>query len=213
MIRTVADMLRTRRRVHEGMVTVDRLHDSVDGLARQVVVEHVDSGSPASIAGLKTGDVITRIGNVPVACTYDVERAFLDRKLGDKTPLVIRRQDKDQRLELAFAVRDSMVQQASTADVIWTRLGMRLTPVALDQAAQTNKQLHGGLEVMAINSDSPAAKAGIHKGDVLVGLQQWETVHLENVTFVLNHPDLPATQPLTFYILRAGQVRRGTLQQ
>ena len=35
---------------------------------------------------------------------------------------------------------------------------------------------------------------------------------LDNVLFVLNHPDLASMQPLRFYILRAGQVHRGWLQ-
>jgi serine protease Do len=67
------------------------------------------------------------------------------------------------------------------------------------------------MEVMSVNDASPAAKAGIKKGDILVGLHQWETVNLENIAYVLGHPDLPAFGPLNFYVLRAGQIRRGTL--
>ena len=63
-----------------------------------------------------------------------------------------------------------------------------------------------------INAEGPAARSGIKKGDVLVGLHQWETLNLENVTFVLNHPDLANFQPMSFYVLRTGQVRRGSLQ-
>jgi hypothetical protein len=36
---------------------------------------------------------------------------------------------------------------------------------------------------------------------------------VDNVVFVLNHPDLASFNPLSFYIIRAGQVRRGWIQQ
>ena len=77
--------------------------------------------------------------------------------------------------------------------------------------SQDNKQLHGGLAVTTINGDGIAAQAGIRKGDILVGLHHWETVTIENVTFVLTHRDLASFSPLNFYILRSGQVRKGTL--
>ena len=49
------------------------------------------------------------------------------------------------------------------------------------------------------------------EGDILVGLHQWETLSLENVNYVLNHPDLLTFNPMSFFILRAGQVRKGDL--
>jgi hypothetical protein len=36
---------------------------------------------------------------------------------------------------------------------------------------------------------------------------------LENVLFVLNHNDLANFYPLRFYIIRAGKVHRGWIQQ
>ena len=100
-------------------------------------------------------------------------------------------------------------QQRIATDMVWTRLGVQLAPVAVDHLSQDNKQLHGGLAVTAINGDGVAAKAGIRKGDILVGLHHWETVSIENVTFVLTHPELASFSPLTFHILRTGQVRKG----
>jgi len=56
-----------------------------------------------------------------------------------------------------------------------------------------------------------AAKSGLRKGDILVGLHNWETVSVENVNYVLNHPDLATFHPVPFFILRAGQIRKGQL--
>ena len=95
--------------------------------------------------------------------------------------------------------------------MIWSKLGIQFNPVASDVVAKVNRQLNGGLEVTVVNNDGVAAKAGIKKGDILVGLHSYETLSLDNVNYVLSHPELPNFNPLSFYILRSGQVRKGTL--
>ena len=40
-----------------------------------------------------------------------------------------------------------------------------------------------------------------------------ETLTLDNVVFVLTHPDLATFSPLRFFIVRSGQIHRGWLQQ
>ena len=71
--------------------------------------------------------------------------------------------------------------------------------------------LHGGMEIVNVQAGGVAAKAGLKKGDILVGLHQWETLSMDNVTYVLSHPDLSTFNPMSFFILRGGQVRRGNL--
>jgi serine protease Do len=78
---------------------------------------------------------------------------------------------------------------------------------------RANPQLHGGVSVTDVRADSPAAKAGIQRGDILVGLHQWEMLTLDNVLFVVNHPDLASFSPLRFYIVRGGKIHQGQLQQ
>ena len=53
----------------------------------------------------------------------------------------------------------------------------------------------------------------VKSGDILVGLHQWETLSMDNVAYVLNHPELGTFSPLSFYVLRGGQVRKGTIAQ
>ena len=98
-------------------------------------------------------------------------------------------------------------------DLAWTKLGIRLSSLAAEVVTRVNPHLHGGLEVVQVRPDSAAAKAGIKKGDVLVGLHQWETLTADNIAYVLTNPDLNSFMPLSFCIIRSGQVRRGWVQQ
>jgi serine protease Do len=211
MVRSVTEMFKSRRRgqTSDGLLCRDRLGNVADGPVRTVVVERVDG--PAALAGFKAGDVVLQMGDIKVACSYDVERAFLDHKNGDAIAVVVRRHEQEQKLELVLGGAERLLRPASTLDMAWTKLGVQLAPIAPDQVTRVNRQLHGGLEIVNVQADGVAAKAGLKKGDILVGLHQWETLSLENVTYVLSHPELATFNPMSFYILRGGQVRRGNL--
>jgi serine protease Do len=58
--------------------------------------------------------------------------------------------------------------------------------------------------VLAVRTGGPAERQGIQRGDVLLGMHEWETVTPENVDYILNRPDFSQFEPLKFYILRAG---------
>jgi serine protease Do len=177
------------------------------------------------------GDVMVKIAVTPIACTLDVQRGMIDREGGKRLPLFIRRDGIERRLELALEAGSggtgalvpprpdnrasaSLASGGQAPDTrVWRSLGLRLRPLANPaEVSRTHPQLHGGLVVSEVRPESPATRAGLRNGDVLVGLHQWEMLTLENVRFVLEHPDRSTFTPLRFYIVRAGQVHRGWLQ-
>jgi serine protease Do len=221
MIRVAADMLSVRKRngTWHGLV----VRDQVDGPAeadgdggpaaarRSLVVDRVEPNGPAARAGFQAGDGIAHAGDLAVACSLDLERALLDRPAGERVPVVVRRGGKEQTLELVLQAADRVVPSAG--EIVWQKLGLRLQAVGTELVAHTNQQLHGGLLVLDVRADGATAKAGIQRGDILVGLHQWEMLTPDNVVFVLTHPDLANFGPLRFYIVRSGQVHRGWIQQ
>jgi serine protease Do len=213
MVKSVSDMLKSRRRstTYDGLVCRDILQRTGDGLIRKVMVDRVDPSSPAETSGLVSGDVILQVADVKVASGIDVERGLLDRKSGDSVPIVFRRGDQERNTKVVLASGDRQVRPASASDIVWQKLGIQVNPVASDAVARVNSQLHGGLEVIAINVNGLAHKNGIRKGDILVGLHTWETINVDNVNYILNHPDLAVFNPVPFFIVRAGQIRKGQL--
>jgi serine protease Do len=180
-------------------------------LARHLVIDRLEANGPGWRAGLQKGDVIVQVADQPVHCGLELERALLESRAQDHVSVVVQREGKEKRLELILAAAERAA--SSTTDLVWHKLGLRLSAVGSDAVSRTNQQLHGGLLVTELRADGPAAKAGIQRGDILVGLHQWEMLSLENLVFVLNHPDLASFNPLRFYIVRSGQVHRGWIQQ
>ena len=54
------------------------------GVNEGAVLVRVDSGTPADRAGLRTGDVITKIGDMDIKNTGDVTNALTQYRPGDK---------------------------------------------------------------------------------------------------------------------------------
>lgn len=211
MLRVAADMMSIRKRtgLTHGLVCRDKVDTGQQSPIRTLVVEH--TSGPASQAGIKRGDIITQVGDTPVTCVLELERSLLERRSGERIPVTVQRDSEEKRLELVLQGTDKT--PAPSNDVIWRKLGLRMTVATSEAVANVNQHLHGGLVISEVQADGVAGKAGIQRGDILVGLHQWETVSLDNVAFVLSHPDLPSFNPLRFYIVRAGQVHRGWLQQ
>lgn len=230
MIRVTSEMLSARRHagLWHGLLTRDEVLNteqstdikSVDTGAsvlvqRRLVVEAVEAGSPAAQAGVRKGDVLVQVADLRTNCTLDLERSLLGRTAGEKILVLVRRkgsdQNADQRLELTL--RSIERPALPPGEMVWQKLGVQLRGVNAELVSRASPQLHGGLAVVDVKPESVAAKAGVQRGDILVGLHTWETLTLDNVVFVLTHRDLATFNPLCFYIVRAGELHRGWLQQ
>jgi serine protease Do len=233
MMRVTADLLsvRKRRNLWHGLVYHDNLVESQPDVMlssndhaepardpkeppewkRELVVDRIEASSPAVQAGLLAGDVLVKAGEKDISCGLELERALLDRSAGDKVPLVVRRKGATKNLDLVLQATDRT--GSTTADLVWRRLGLRLQAVNAELVVRVSPQLHGGMVVVEVEANSLAEKSGMQRGDILVGLHQWETLTLDNVAYVLTHPDLASFNPMSFFIIRSGQVRRGWLRQ
>jgi len=176
-----------------------------------VTVAAVDEQSPAEAAGLKPGDVITRIEDVEIARPTDFQRALLERPPGSRLAVRVRREDEPLTLELTLAAAET--QRSTAMQEAWNVLGLRLERIAPEEFRRRyeNVTYRGGLTVTAVRPDSPASEQGIRCGDVLVGMHLWETVSLENVAWVLSQQGVSYNSPLMFYIIRDQKTHYGHL--
>jgi S1-C subfamily serine protease len=63
-------------------------------------LDGVRPGSPAERAGLRAGDVVVRLGQVPVKNVYDYTYALGDLKAGQEVEVVIRRDNQPVTLKI-----------------------------------------------------------------------------------------------------------------
>jgi RNA polymerase sigma factor (sigma-70 family) len=107
-------------------------------------------------------------------------------------------------------VNDPEHDNGSATGAAWRVMGLELEVAGRTEVETVNRQLQGGLRVIAVRPHSTAAVAGIRPGDILVGLHQWETLDLESVPYAIAYCQGAKIEPVSFYIVRNKQVRRGS---
>jgi serine protease Do len=209
--RVAAELLSTRRlsSTWHGVVAVEQLR----GGRRGVVVADVQPGSPAEAAGLRQGDELVRVGDVPVSSALDVERGLIDARPGRPASVTIRRGTSESAL--ALDVRSSPgtgpAPAGATDEAVWRILGLKTLQVPPEYVSAVSSKLNGGLYVQAVLPGSPAAEAAIQKGDILLGIKvggkNWETIRPDNILYVLRQPETVQARIALFYVVRKNEVQ------
>lgn len=203
------------------LMSIERLEQHSHGIVgktkcepaqRTFVVSTVRRESPGEKAALQPGDVIKSIGGTKVERTLDVELALLGRRKAEEIPVEVLRGGQVVPTSLVLNSAAPRGGKLALADRVWDHLGLRLAPMEDAEFKQLNSRYRGGLSVMAVRPDSPAAAQGIRRGDVLVGMHVWETVSLDNVSYVLERDDVNRQEPILFYILRGSDTLYGHLR-
>jgi S1-C subfamily serine protease len=132
-----------------------------------VVVMGVTPGAPAAKAGLERGDVIAKFDDRDIRTIRDFFQALAQHKPGDKIKLAVLRDGKSRDLSVTLAERpgDEPAEQRPTAFLgIETE---RLTPAVKERLGVN---VDSGAVVMEVMPGSPAAKAGLQRGDVITAI-------------------------------------------
>src|SRR5262249_58904499 len=95
--------------------------------------------------GVQKGDVIVQVADARISCALEFERSLLDRRAGDRVPVIVQRGGEEKNVELVLASADRAAQPSG--DVIWRKLGLRLTPTGGDAVTPGTQHPPRGLLV------------------------------------------------------------------
>lgn len=136
-----------------------------------VRVRDVAPGSPAAEAGLKRGDEIVKVGNKKVENFEGLANALTQHKPGDKVPLEVVRDGKEQTLTVTLGERPRAAQPAQPPRRRATAfLGVETRPLTPEEKTRLGVSVDSGAEVMEVAPGTPAAAAGLQRGDVITSL-------------------------------------------
>lgn len=152
-LRTTGEVKRGTTGAILGSLNAARSRDFGLGIVRGAVVEEVTPGSSAEAAGLRRGDVITRIGNRPVSNAGTVQATIGIAEPGTQVEVVYLREGHEGRATLTVAPKSEGQVIVGGSIVLARGAGVR--------------EVTEGLQVFSVEGGSPAAAAGLQAGDII----------------------------------------------
>lgn len=144
----------------------------------------------AAEAGLKGGDIITKINDVPINSWTELLGSVASYNVGDKLKINYKRDGKDQvttaTLKTKPAAFDDLAK-AGSAGSSFERLGATLKNVD-DKTARKNN-IEGGVMVTNIKEDSPFKKARVSEGFIITSVDGVEVKNIEELRKVLSEAE------------------------
>jgi serine protease Do len=174
-----------------------------------VLISDVLADSPAAKAGLQPGDILLEFDGKKVEAPADLQRAVGFTAPGASAKMKILREKGERTVEVKIG------EAADEREVVASRpgqrgssnLGMEVRAVTPEIARQLNLRSAEGVVVVKVDDESPAASAGVQRGDVIreINRQRVRTIaDFEKVTKDLKDGDrmtvLLQRGPMSLYV-------------
>jgi serine protease Do len=201
-------------RVSRGYLGVN-LQDVTPAVAKAVgyagkdgaLVRDLTPASPAARAGLKSGDVIVQFDGRAVKSPKHLTEMVSDMPIGKAVPVKFVREGREQTASITMGERPSpTVAQNNVAPEEESdgKLGISVATVTAEMAREMKLKINSGALVERVVPNSPAAEAGLRRGDVIHRIDRTAVTTAEAATAALN--SLGADQEAVLQIERGGQL-------
>jgi serine protease Do len=132
-----------------------------------VLIADVLQDSPANKAGLQAGDIILEFDGHKIESPPDLQRSVGLTAPGKAVQVKVWRDRAEKQVEIKIAEAPVEGQALRPATKGKTLLGMDVRPITPELARQLNLRDPNGVIVARVDEGSPAADAGVQRGDVI----------------------------------------------
>ncbi|VAF14214.1 protease Do [Enterobacter hormaechei] len=204
MAKTMSQQLIQFGEVKRGLLGIKGMEMSADiakafklNVQRGAFVSEVLPNSGSAKAGVKSGDIIVSLNDKPLSSFAELRSRIATTEPGAKVKLGLIREGKPLTVEVTL---DKSTSSSASAE--------QISP-ALQGATLSDGQLKNGtkgITVTTVEKSSPAAQAGLHQDDVIVGVNRTRVQSIAEMRKVLeSKPAVIALQIIrgndTLYIL------------
>ncbi len=190
MAKDVIAQLREGKTVKRGWIGVT-IQDIDDNTAKALgmdntkgaLITSVLENQPAAKAGVKTGDVITAVGDKPVENSNELLRRIAALKPGEKADMHILRNGKAMTMAVTLGERDTkkLAEQGfagpeenngEAGEAQAKSIGLTLRAVTAKEAKALGMDKASGVLVTEVEDGSEAEQSGVRPGDVVLEVNQ-----------------------------------------
>lgn len=141
---------------------------------RGAFVSQVMPNSSAAKAGIKAGDVITSLNGKPISSFAALRAEVGSMPIGSKVTLGLLRDGKP--VNVSLELQQSSQNQVDSSTIF----------SGIEGAEMSNKGQDKGVVVNNVKANSPAARIGLKKGDVIMGANQQPVKNIAELRKILD---------------------------
>lgn len=141
---------------------------------RGAFVSQVMPNSSAAKAGIKAGDVITSLNGKPISSFAALRAEVGSMPIGSKVTLGLLREGKP--VNVSLELQQSSQNQVDSSTIF----------SSIEGAEMSNKGADKGVVVNNVKANSPAARIGLKKGDVIMGANQQPVKNIAELRKILD---------------------------
>ncbi len=141
---------------------------------RGAFVSRVMPNSSAAKAGIKAGDVITSLNGKPISSFAALRAEVGSMPIGSKVTLGLLREGKP--VNVSPELQQSSQNQVDSSTIF----------SGIEGAEMSNKGADKGVVVNNVKANSPAARIGLKKGDVIMGANQQPVKNIAELRKILD---------------------------
>ena len=141
---------------------------------RGAFVSQVMPNSSAAKAGIKAGDVITSLNGKPISSFAALRAEVGSMPIGSKVTLGLLRDGK--AVNVGLELQQSSQNQVDSSTIF----------SGIEGAEMSNKGADKGVVVNNVKANSPAARIGLKKGDVIMGANQQPVKNIAELRKILD---------------------------
>ncbi len=161
----------TRARLGVHISDIDKATQKALGLKTRegALVPQVEAGSAADKAGIRAGDVIVSLDGVKIRKAHDLPIRVARHAPGDKVRVGIIRDGKPKTIVVTVEEmpEEAVASAGRHVGKGKVRLGIVGENLSADLARSLETRVKSGVVVKQVQRGSPAARAGIQRGDVI----------------------------------------------
>ncbi|SLM30088.1 putative periplasmic serine endoprotease DegP-like [Desulfamplus magnetovallimortis] len=155
-----------------------------------VLVGMVYKDHPADKAGIKAGDIITKINDLPVKSSRELSASIAGHGVGENVTVTFIREGKVKTASVILAKRSESEPGAIYDETGFDDFGMKLAPLDDNIAGQFGYRMRvSGLVVTELEPDGKAAQSGIRVGDLLKEVNHRAVENIEQYAALMKQID------------------------
>lgn len=162
----------------EGQIKAQGIPADIDG----VYVLGVPNDGGAFAAGVRKGDIITKVNNAQVISGLQMSAQIASFRPGDRVPITYLRSGKEYTVNVVLKKSAGTITDVVTTN-IGSTLGAELTTLSKEKARQYG--IEGGVVVTKMTPGKPLSRTRMGDGFIITSVNNKDVTSLEELTKVL----------------------------